>query len=234
VVAASDNYTLRARVASVLSGTSFRILVDDVDLTGVIEVPRTGGWQNWQTVSRPGVPLTAGVHRLTLVSITGWFNLNWIDVLRSSGPAPYRVPGRIEAEDFDEDELVDSSPLNEGGVYRSTAVDIEVAADTGGGYNIGWIDSGERTAYPLDVAESGACSIKVRVASPVSGSAFRLLVDGIDVTGPLEVPDTAGWQNWQTVTRDGVTLTAGIHRLTFESLTGWFNLNWIEIQPAGR
>ena len=42
---------------------------------------------------------------------------------------------------------------------------------------------------------------------------MHLAVDGSDVTGPIVLPDTGGWDSWQTVTRTGITLPAGPHVL---------------------
>jgi hypothetical protein len=46
-------------------------------------VPSTGGWQNWQTIRRAEIPLTAGAHVLRVVietnGSTGWWgNLNYL------------------------------------------------------------------------------------------------------------------------------------------------------------
>ena len=34
-------------------------------------------------------------------------------------------------------------------------------------------------------------------------------VGGRDVTGPMSVPDTGGWQVWRTISKTGISLTAG-------------------------
>ena len=57
--------------------------VDGIDATGPMVVPNTGGWQTWQTISRPGIPLTAGPHLLRVVidsnGPTGYLgNLNYL------------------------------------------------------------------------------------------------------------------------------------------------------------
>ena len=57
--------------------------VDGIDATGPMVVPNTGGWQTWQTISRGGIPLTAGPHLLRIVidskGATGYLgNLNYL------------------------------------------------------------------------------------------------------------------------------------------------------------
>src|SRR4029077_5220456 len=47
-----------------------------------------------------------------------------------------------------------------------------------------------------------------RVASPGPGGTFHLEMNGADVSGPIVIPLTGGWQTWQSVTKT-ITLTAG-------------------------
>jgi hypothetical protein len=51
--------------------------------------------------------------------------------------------------------------------------------------------------------------VEVRVASPGSGGTFHIEVNGANLTGPMSVPNTGGWQIWSTVRKTGVALTAG-------------------------
>jgi hypothetical protein len=44
-----------------------------------------------------------------------------------------------------------------------------------------------------------------------SGARFRLEVDGVDVTGPVSVPNTGGWDVWQTHPVAAIPLTQGPH-----------------------
>lgn len=230
-VSATGLYDLSARVASPYEGRSFRVLVDGTDATGSVTVPRTGAWQSWQTVTRPFVHLSAGSHRLRFVAITSGFNLNWISLSPSAAVA-HPVPGTIQAEDFDEDAYWDSTSGNQGGAYRTTDVDIQPTGDAGGGFNVGWIDSGEWLEYTIHVHETGYYDLSARVASPHVGRSFRVLVNGTDATGSIAVPYTGGWQIWQTVTPSPLHLQAGTHRLRFVAITNGFNLNWMALSAS--
>jgi hypothetical protein len=42
---------------------------------------------------------------------------------------------------------------------------------------------------------------------------FHVEMNGVNVTGTLTIPHTAGWQNWTAVTKTGVALPAGTQRL---------------------
>lgn len=68
-VAAAGTYTFEARVASDGLGGIFHVEFGGIDRTGPIQVPNTGGWGVWQTISRT-VNLSAGqqVMRVSLDS----------------------------------------------------------------------------------------------------------------------------------------------------------------------
>jgi hypothetical protein len=55
-------------------------MLDGNDLTTTINVPNTGGWQTWETVTSSDFNLTAGVHTLRLFIESGNFNLNRLDI----------------------------------------------------------------------------------------------------------------------------------------------------------
>jgi Carbohydrate binding module (family 6). len=82
-VATTATYTLELRVASTGIGGTGHVEIDGVNVTGLIVVPNTGGWQTWTSVFVPGVPISAGSHVFRLVidtnGNTGYFgNINFI------------------------------------------------------------------------------------------------------------------------------------------------------------
>jgi beta-glucosidase len=146
------------------------------------------------------------------------------------------LPGRIEAENFDtggENVAYHKSTAgNPGGVYRTNDdVGIEPATDTGGGYIVAWINTGDWLEYTVNVPDPSAIyRVSVRVASPNGGGKLRGRLDGT-VLGTVTVPKTGGWQNWQTVALPNVPIAGGIgsRALRLEVLEGGFNLNWIQL-----
>jgi hypothetical protein len=144
---------------------------------------------------------------------------------------PMAVPGAIEAEDYDLGgpgvAYQDSTSGNTGGAYR-TSEDVDVEDCSEGGYNVGYIDSGEWLKYTLDVAAEGDYAITARVARGTGGTgAFHIEVDGVNVSGSVQIQDTGGWQNWVEETAN-VTLGSGeqVMKLVIES--GSFNINRLE------
>ncbi len=147
-------------------------------------------------------------------------------------PAPLsrRIPGRIEAEDFDA--FHDATSENSGNSYRSTPVDIERTSDSGGGFNVGWIEPGEWLEYAVDIEHAGTVRWSARVAAPVGWASLRILIDGVEVGSSLLIPDTGDWQNWATVSTGPLAMTAGPHRIRIATVTGAFNVNWLAVDVA--
>jgi hypothetical protein len=126
----------------------------------------------------------------------------------SGSPAP--IPGTIQAAGYDVGgegvAYHDTTPGNSGGAFRSDGVDIE--ASSAGGYDVGWVTPGEWLNYTVAVAAGGSYTIAFSIAAYGQGGTFHLEMNGANVTGPLTIPDTGGWQSWQTVTA-AATLSAG-------------------------
>jgi hypothetical protein len=226
-IAAAGAYTLEARVAANGAGGTLHVEANGRDVTGPLTIPDTGGWQNWTTVSQ-AASLTAGVQTLRVVvdaagptGVVG--NLNWVRLTAVTTPppppatqpyhgTPAAIPGRIEAEEFDIGAegaaYHDLSAENTGGQFRTTGVDIESTTDVGGGFNVGWIAPGEWLAYSVNVATSATYTLEARVAANGAGGTFHLEVGGQDLTGPIAIPNTGGWQVWTSVTKP-IVLSAG-------------------------
>ncbi|PKL88114.1 MAG: hypothetical protein CVV23_12025 [Ignavibacteriae bacterium HGW-Ignavibacteriae-2] len=135
---------------------------------------------------------------------------------------PAVIPGNINACDFDNGgegiAFHDSDITNRGNAYRlDTSVDIEPANE--GGFNVGWIESGEWLEYTVNVVSGSTYNISFRVASESGGGTFHLEFDGNNVTKTITVPATGGWQTYITVVVNNIELSAGqqIMRLYFES-----------------
>lgn len=139
------------------------------------------------------------------------------------GGTPRKVPGTIEAEDFNEGGqgkgYSDSDPKNTQGKYRlNEGVDIE--SYSSGNYSIGNTNSGEFTNYTIDVTTAGIYDIQCIVASGVTnGGGFHIEMDDKKVSGKLTVPNK-GWSTWQTITAGSIPLTKGIHVFKFFTYGG--------------
>ncbi len=205
--------------------------------------------------------IAAGTSVVTVTTVDGGFTaVSTVDVAPDySGIATYGNGGqpgsgepwlvsntgllRIEAENYNQGgegiAYHDNDNNNSGGNYRtSEGVDVESTTDLGGGYNVGWISSGEWLEYSINVPTSGAYNIHLRLARSYTGSSSISVRFGPDSqalankTGTISVPGTGGWQNWTTVTATNVSLDAGTQIMRVYMDGSGFNLNWIEIEGS--
>ncbi|MFJ9520072.1 discoidin domain-containing protein [Kitasatospora sp. NPDC101801] len=89
-VAAAGRYSVGLRLAAPAAVTGALHLSDasGADLSGAVNVPATGGWQSWTTVTA-NVTLPAGRQVLTIRQDSGGWNLNQLTFTASGGnPAP--------------------------------------------------------------------------------------------------------------------------------------------------
>jgi hypothetical protein len=150
------------------------------------------------------------------------------------------LPGTFEAENFNlGGEGVayhDNIPGNQGGVYRPNE-DVDLTASTdaaGGGYIVYNFESREWLAYTVELAASGNYDIELRVATNFDfpNSTFHVEIDGVNVTGPVVLPDTGGWDSYQWHGKKGVPLTAGRHVLKIATERPYFGLNALRVLPS--
>ncbi len=195
----------------------------------------------WNNVQSGNYKVTCVAYTSTgLTSLSDTLNINVGSGAPTSpyGGTPAQIPGTIEAENYDlggqGNAYNDSDPTNNGGLYRpADGVDIEGCTDFGGGYDIGWTQSGEWLLYTVNVADSGTYQIGARVSSASGGGSLHFEIDGTDVTGTMSVPNTVGWQTWTTVQSKDINLTTGLHKLKMFVNSAGFNLNKIEIYSPG-
>lgn len=127
-------------------------------------------------------------------------------------PAP-TLPDKIEAESF----------------LAMSGIQTENTADAGGGLNVGYIENGDWMDYGVVPPVNGTYSLKLRIASPNNGGQLQVRKSDGTVLATVSVPNTGGWQSWQTITTT-FSLPAQYNGLRIISTAnaGW-NINWIEI-----
>ncbi|WP_123040472.1 carbohydrate-binding protein [Cohnella candidum] len=230
-VAEAGTYNAEFKVATTLDGGQIRLWLDDTtDLTGVVDIPKTGDWNIWNVVRKSGVTLPAGKHTLKAETVRGEFDFAGIALTRTNQPIP--VPGIIEAEHYKPGgEGVgyhDLTPANIGGKYRSDSVDIRSAAS--GDQIVGWNQTGEWLKYNIHVAEDGMYDLDLWAATTFTDAQVRLwLDDTTDLTGVLGVPASGDWNKWKSVKKSGILLPAGDHELKVEIVKGEFDMTRLSL-----
>jgi hypothetical protein len=144
------------------------------------------------------------------------------------------LPGKVEAENYDiggqDIAYNDADPVNQGNLYRTEGVDIEACSE--GGYNIGYLVTGEWLEYTVNVVTSANYRIELRTASNQPGCIMRLDMDGVAATREISIPNTGGWQKWSTTSIPSVALSAGQHVLRLLVAAGGFNINYLNFYTS--
>ncbi|WP_186438257.1 beta-1,3-glucanase family protein [Cohnella terricola] len=122
-------------------------------------------------------------------------------------------PGKIEAESYVAMSGIQTEPCSEGGL------------------NVAYVDAGDWMDYAVNVPTSGAYTVEFRLSSPYTATKLQLQKGG-SALATVTVPNTGGWQNWQTASAT-VNLTAGVQTLRVYAVTNGWNLNWINITSQG-
>ena len=155
------------------------------------------------------------------------------------GGKAWDIPGKIEAEDFDEpgygngnDSYADNDTENHSCTdedkvaectdYRDgTPIDIYKKSD--GKIVVGHNQEGEWLEYTINVAEEGDYTMFASVATGNEAASFSLSIDGespVDVSVPV-----TSWEDFDYVTKN-VTLPAGEHILRMTVTGSWFDVDY--------
>ncbi|MEL6534305.1 MAG: cellulase family glycosylhydrolase [Bacteroidota bacterium] len=220
-VTEAGDYEVSYRVASRNGGGSIRMEQNEgTTVLGTLNVPNTGGWQTWTTISHT-VTLAAGLQSVAIGIPTGGYNVNYITFAKINGNDPGnggsgQVIARIEAEDYTHMSGIQTENCSEGGL------------------NVGWIDAGDWMSFHnVSIPSAGTYTISYRVASRYGGGSFNFEGNsGATNYGNVSVPNTGGWQNWTTVSHT-VNLPAGSQNFGIGATGGGWNINWFEITSGG-
>jgi endoglucanase len=184
-VASAGSYTLNFRVSSIYSGSQFQVKNSSGAVLATVNVPLTGGYQTFQTVSA-NVNLNAGSQTIRIQSSASLgFNFNWFEIAGGSGTTTSTTPTsststRIEAENW----------------TSMSGVQTENTSDAGGGKDVGWIDNGDWLDYNYSVCSAGYYTINFWVYSIYSGSQFQVKNSSGTVLATVNVPLTGGYQTF--------------------------------------
>ncbi|MFY0255329.1 carbohydrate-binding protein [Chitinophaga sp. 30R24] len=235
-------YRLLLRAASskteAQGGGTLHLEMDGNPVTNGIKIKGTEGNQNWYDNEIVTRDLPAGKHQLKVTYDLANYNLRYMRFLPLN--KPYPVPGTIPVEEFDKGGegigYHDADPGNNGGKYRtSEGVDIEQNKD-GGGFDVGWTSDGEWLSYTIDVKKESDYFFYAGVSSPNEpngNNRFHFEIDGQDVTGPMNCPNTGGWSTWINVKSPRTAhLKKGVHVMRFFLETGNYNIRSFKISEV--
>jgi len=139
-------------------------------------------------------------------------------VVTNKLPVSFKLPGRIQSEDF----------------YYNNGLVSETCTDTGGGYDMGYAAAGDYLDYLVYVPDSGNYKFNFQIASQQSSGKIILRIgegNSFTAIGTLSIPSTGGWQVWKKISLTAL-LPAGRYTLRVYVQSGEFNTNWFEAAKA--
>jgi hypothetical protein len=215
VGATAGTYAVVAQLSSDTAGGTFHVEVDGVDVTGTMSIPNTGVWSSWQSAIKTGVSIGAGqkVVRLVIDNGVGFNAFKTLRIINTATPlTPFggtasALPGTVAASNFDNGgELVAYHDITAGctGYCPTRNTDVDTYGNV-----VFRMFGGEWMKYTVNVAAAGTYTLAVDIGATVTGRTFHVEFDGVDVTGPMTVPNTGNWSVFQTVTKTGVSLSSG-------------------------
>ncbi|WP_264537931.1 carbohydrate-binding protein [Flavobacterium sp. N1736] len=205
----AGSYLIEYRVASAANGGQiFPELNDGGNFLEKVTVPNTGGSQNWQTVKQI-INIKPGTYNLTIHIQNVKFNINWIRISKIES----ETTALIQAEDYS----------------TMSGIKTEVTTDVGRGLNVTDTKVGDWLMYNnVNFPTSGTYLIEYRVASTGEAKILPYLNNEKYFLGHIDIPNTRGWQNWQTVTQT-VNVDSGTTNLFVYIQSNSVNINWIRI-----
>lgn len=111
---------------------------------------------------------------------------------------------------------------NRGHVYRNDGVDIALETSKADSYYVNYFETGEWLQYTVEAPKNGLFTITFTVASENANGKLELSIN--NVTKPtITIPNSKGWEQWQTVAIKSIPLKKGTNVLRVKAQTGDFN-----------
>jgi Alpha-L-arabinofuranosidase B, catalytic/Carbohydrate binding module (family 6) len=241
-VATAGTYTVSLRLASPNAITDGLHIANGsgANLSGPVNVPSTGGFQDWTTVTTT-VTLPAGVQTLKIAQDNGGWNIHYLTFALSQAAygGAVSLPGTVQAANYNtggQGVAYNVTSVNGGANgYRSDGVDLETTSDTqdttgaGAPEDLGWTSSGQWFTYTVNVTTPGTYTVRLRVAAP-SAVADAFHIDnssGTNLSGDVAIASTGGWQDWTTISANVTLPYAGLQTLTVDQDASGWNLHFL-------
>jgi len=216
------------------------------------DTPLQGYWSGTREVETQSVPSTQQKENIVRTQFARI--LTYLGVLTSLFAAtvcsastpylgtPFSEPGtEVDAVNFDAGSAGDAysvaNPVSPASTsYRNTPVPISTCPDPGTGYAVGVnIVPGDYFVYTTNFTTGGSFDIGIRAATAnqdgtgASGRFIHIDVDGVNVTGSINLAATGSWNSYATTTISSVAISAGAHKITYviETPVGEFNTNYL-------
>ncbi|MHC4783783.1 MAG: carbohydrate-binding protein, partial [Planctomycetota bacterium] len=218
-VATAGDYTIEARVASNATGGNFHIEFDGLDVTGNINVPITGGWQAWTTVSATAT-LSDSIQVMRFVNATSGdeYNLNYFNFVYNAPDtdAPTPNPATFTVVPAaDSDTAISMTATTGTDVSGPVEYFFDETSGNPGGTDSGWQTSASYTDTGLTASTQYTYTVTMRDALGNTGTVSapaNATTDAPTVWIPVIYDDfEAGFGNWVDGGTDCIRYTGGAY-----------------------
>ncbi|HEY7088835.1 MAG TPA: carbohydrate-binding protein, partial [Tepidisphaeraceae bacterium] len=233
---------VRVNITNPTNGNALVDVIRDINNNGVINSGETLATLSTGHILDGVVLPVTGNNYYVRVRPKGSSDVNYSMTLNFSKQTPFNgapfaisntaANNRIEAEDFDNggdpDAYHDLDPADgpSAGVnFRSNdGVDLRNTSDPQGGQlRLATTKVGEFLEYTVNVLQTDVYDFEFRVSNVGTGGKLHIEVDGANVTGNVDVPNTGNVDAMTTVTSpvSSIPLSAGPHllRLAFDGVS---------------
>ncbi len=131
------------------------------------------------------------------------------------------LPGRIEAEDFNQTAGATVGTIQPNEDTAEPASGLNLTGPTG-------ITKGSWTEYRIKVPRVGSYRLQLRYAGQRDSQGLALQLNGKPLATQALV-STGGYRNWKTLDSSVLQLPAGEHLLRMEALDDGWKLNWLRL-----
>lgn len=202
----AGRYAVTCMMMQTRGGGSFLLGIDGTWVRST-ETKVNSANNKWETVVIPNVELQPGEHYIEWRSMNGNLNLDWISLAASVN----KVPGIVEAEDFDDNgyEFKNGELGNHKNYRRDKGVAISASKVA---VHIGNTSGGDWLNYTFE-AEAGTYDVKVYAATQGNGNFYISFDDGAQEFDEIPL-STGAWQQYEPFVVEGVKLTQGKHTMT--------------------
>ncbi len=233
-------YDIRVNLATLEKNKKFSIRLNNRDVTGPIDAPLTGGWDQYKPVVIKNIRIDAGKQRIVFFCNDGGYNLDWISIEpQGSGKPIIRsenskmaqgtigiIPGLIEAENYGANgegkSYHDMDAVNQGGAYRNDGVDIQplsndLAAE---------LNKGEWLKFEMNSTTKQDLELTCRLSAIKGSATVRFRLNGGDpgIMVKTDSPD-------QNILSCGkLSIPAGKNEITMEIIDGAARIDWFELR----
>lgn len=171
---------------------------------------------------------------LLCLSLSGLLSVNMANAAQSAyNGIVSEIPGKIEAENFDEggegEAYHDNEEENkEAGGRLDEGVDVKTE---NGVTCIGWTQEGEWLEYTVNVKETSQYKYTMRVASDNNGGAFHFEIDGEKISSTKSVSSTGAYTTYTDITGTTKEITEGTHVLRLAIDGNYFDIDCFSFEP---